>query len=329
MTIDDRLAKDAEAWRRTDAAPPFDAALDAATRPRRGARGTWLAVAATIAAIAVVAGFAVAGRGDDHDVPTVVHTAAPYTGPLPTPHTKTRDGHTYVVGVINAQGAALDPSHPRQVSIYSLDKYDEQNDPRCNSFGSSARIVSETPAAVTIVTFAYRSPLLGHGSGYVGCSFVASTGVAWPPQLTVQLEHPLGDRALLDAKSGLPIAVFGVRALPPAPAYLPPGFVRDGTEPLTRSSSDTDGVRSYADRAGGSSLDIHLESTSFWKLTDPITGHVTIGRYAAVVYENSYERCVSWSADAGRHLEVCSSDQHKHFLAADELVRIARSLPRS
>ena len=227
--------------------------------------------------------------------------------------------------MIDAQGATLDAAHPDQVVVYAPEQYNADNDPLCNAFAPSARLVSESATTVTIVTFAYSAARRTNGSKYLTC--LVSDAPETPSGPRVTLKAPLGSRTLLDLRSGKQIAVFGPRAVPPAPTYLPAGYGDGSTSPV-RAGADTTGFRTYSAGSGKESLEIHLASDSSWTLSDTPRGKAQIGAYPAVIYERDYERCVSWSADKGRHLEICSvAPTSHHYLSDAELIKVARSMP--
>jgi hypothetical protein len=139
--------------------------------------------------------------------------------------------------------------------------------------------------------------------------------------LPVRLSRPLGSRTLFDADSGLAIG-FVEDLAAPTPSYLPAGYTGGAVVPAGPGGAGPV-VRQYDH--GGDSIEIHARSATGWSAPDDVLATTTVAGHGATVFQESYQRCVSWSQDPGILLEVCSLTDGAELPSA-ELLKIARSL---
>lgn len=281
-----------------------------------GRRRILLIATATVVVLASAAAatFALLDRGDD--------AVAPGSAELPTPRSITRDDVTYRVGRTSPVGITLDAADPRALAVHVF-AAESPEQPTCAALEPTARVVDETSTEVRVAAFDYslRDEL---GDEPVMCSFTTDVGSGeslYRP-LRVRLEAPLGDRQVVDAKSGDVIGSLS-HGYRPTPRYVPGGFTKSserGYSPAT----DFIALTQYHDLERSSSLEIRVRSVTAWGKSGEVISHDRVGDHEATITEEDYQRCVSWFPRAGLVAEVCSL---QNFLDPDELVRIAESVP--
>lgn len=175
-----------------------------------------------------------------------------------------------------------------------------------------------------VATFAYRTK----ATGTKYCAFITySSGsggnLSFAAEFDLRLAAPLGSRTVIDVKTGEPVGI-ATGQLPPAPSYLPSGYRQDLVNPLSAATGFY-AVRQY--QRGTNALEIRLRSAPGWTPAGSVIKRVDIDGHAAVVSDESYERCVSWSDDQHLLREVCSEPgPHGRPLPVGDLDRVARSL---
>ena len=311
--LDERLTRAGEQFRGSaDRPPSLDAMLDVATRPRHRAH-VILPVAASVLAVAGVAIAVPLARSSGHDgAPT---SAASPSGPPGPP------GGVYVGDEVWS-APVLDESHPNVVYV-NADQTGAQG--RWGSACTSepvARIISQTPDAVTVAVGKYAKPDRSSACADIGLG---------PKRLTVVLTQPLGRRSLVDATDGVSRQV-----LDPAtvlqPDYLPPGYTGGRA---TWGDHKTNGVADSAQRTyhgPGSTIAITVGPSSLsWPLPHLIKDTTVRGHPATASYGPGFAQdiLIAWEEDDTHAVTVyqMSSYDPKHpALPVDELIRIARSL---
>lgn len=190
--------------------------------PRRTRRWALIGAAvATLAAASAGAALTLAnGDGDGQD--------GDPADSLPSPRSITRDGVTYDVGLTSPEAAALDPDDPRAVTVYVF-AGESAEQPECSMLEPRARIVEETSSAVRIATYVYRVPIEGDES--ISCGFASSTPGADYRAMTLHLSEPLGERRVIDERSGQDIGHLD-EDYAPIPAHLPVGFRARPRDPM-------------------------------------------------------------------------------------------------
>jgi hypothetical protein len=240
---------------------------------------------------------------------------------LPTPRSITRGGVTYKVGPTSPAGATLDPSDPRVLTLYAMD-VEAPHQPECSWLDPQARIVEESSDVVRIATFHYSLPI-DDGEETI-CSFTISGADAASQYdaMTLRLRDALGERRLIDERSGEDIGLLDPKYTP-TPTYLPAGYQRSMVSHFTPQDSFV-ALGQYSHRPKASTLEIQVRSTTAWAQLGTVVARDRVADSDAVVTEEDYQRCVSWSPRAGLVAEVCSLGT---FLAPSELLRIAESMP--
>lgn len=245
---------------------------------------------------------------------------------LPSPRSITRDGVTYEVDLVAPQAAVLDPDDPRAVTVYVF-AAESPDQPKCSTLDPQARVVEETSAAIRIATYAYTVPF--EGDETLMCAYGGSEPGADYRAMTLRLREPLGERRVIDEKSGKDIGQLDAE-YEPVPAYVPRGFVSRRTDPMLEGFEGftPEGgfvVYSQFDRGREDYLEIRIRSATAWSDSGKVLSRGEVRDHEATVSEEDYQRCVSWTPRRGLVAEVCSLGSG--FLPADELLRVARSVP--
>jgi hypothetical protein len=286
MTVEERLRQDAARWSADEAAPPFDDLLEVATAGRRG-RGTWLAVAAAVAATAVVAAAIV---------------AQPWQRRQPGAGSATRAAHIDAIAVLAVQRSA----DPRRVSVWT----------RCTVTDPIARVVASGAAWVRITV-----------SGEMTVDHSSAHSCHTPPTpVPVELPAPLGDRTVFAGDDVEQTPVLAADELP-RPGYLPGGYEPDGVQPVAPGDDRLVGERDYrngTDRivvmvGATEQLPAHGLASQRAALTT-VNGHS-----ALITFESG--TCVTWTIRASVDEAVCAIGNPGANLPTGEVVKIARSLP--
>ena len=283
-------------------------------------RRRWALAGAGLATLAAAStGLALALTGGDGG-------AGASANELPSPRSITRDGVTYDVGLVAPQAAAPDPDDPRAVTVYAF-AAESPDQPKCSSLEPQARIVDETSTAIRVATYAYTVPV--EDDETLMCAYGGSEPGADYRAMTLRLREPLGERRVIDEKSGKDIGQLDPD-YEPVPAYVPRGFVARRTDPMLEGFEGftPEGgfvVYSQFDRGREEYLEIRIRSATAWSDSGKVLAHDEVRDHEATVSEEDYERCVSWTPRRGLVAEVCSLGSG--FLPADELVRVARSVP--
>jgi hypothetical protein len=308
----ERLARAGAAYQRTPLdVPSLDTMLPAsAGRPRR--TGRWLAVAATIVA---VAGIAVAvplalSSGRSHEQQTV---GAPSPSPVIT-----RDGTVLrLVGSEEWTAPILDERDRALVHVFAAVTGGTAEWGQYCVATPVAVIVAQTGAAVTVRVDRYAEPV-----GQRACTDIGRS----PTRLAVHLSAPLDGRDLVDATTGQAVAVLD------AATILRPGYVPDG---YTGGEVGWDQKSGHAQRVyqgPGGEVIIMQGDASVNRPLPTVVAHPTVrGHEATVSYHRGFEQdiLVSWNEDATHAVsvyQVSNYDQAHPPLAIEDLVRIANSL---
>ena len=269
---------------------------------------------------AASAGVVLATTGDDGVAPEAADE-------MPSPRSITRDGVRYDVAPTAPAAAALDPDDPRAVTVYVF-AAESAEQPECSMLEPRARVVEETSSAVRIATYIYRVPIEDDES--ISCGFVTDTPGSDYRAMTMRLSKPLGQRRLLDEQSGEDIGHLGP-GYEPIPAWVPPGFAPRRLDPMLGLSSEftPEGdfrVGRQFVRGRHGFLDVEVRSaTGCCDETGKAVSHHDVGGHEATVTQDAYHRCVSWTPLPGLVTAVCSAGA---LLPADELLRVARSVPQ-
>lgn len=292
-----------------------DAAAPATSNRKGGNRGRLLLLGLTSLVVVIAALGYVLTRDDDGD------PGQDANGDLPTPHSITRDGVTYEIGPASPAGASTDARNPLTVTVYALD-IESPDDPDCSWVDPQARVVAEAPGEVRIATFDYSTRAdADEGERMCGYS-TTNDSASMYKAMKLRLAQPLGDRRLVDERSGDVIGVLDA-GYSPSPRYIPAGY----EQTLVMHFTPEDGfvaLRQFRDRASGSSLEVQVRSATAWSRSGTVIAAAEVATAEATVTEEEYQRCVSWSPRPGLVAEVCSLTE---FLAPRELLRIARSIP--
>lgn len=293
-----------------------DAAAPVISNRNGGNRGRLLLLGLmSLVVVIATVGYALT-RGDDDG-----GTGQDADEALPTPHSITRDGVTYEIGLASPAGASTDAGNLLAVTVYALD-IESPDDPDCSWIDPQARVVAETPDEVRIATFDYSTRAdADEGERMCGYS-TTNDSASMYKAMELRLAQPLGDRRLVDERSGDVIGVLDAR-YSPSPRYIPDGY----EQTLVMHFTPEDGfvaLRQFRDRASGSSLEVHVRSATAWSLSGRVIAEDEVAAAEATVTEEDHQRCVSWSPRPGLVAEVCSLTE---FLGPGELLRIARSIP--
>lgn len=271
-----------------------------------------VAAAAAMAAVAWVHATGRPGQSDDD-----VGRKAGYT--------LVRDGVTYRREPTSPAAASVDGEDGRRVTIYALDiEHTEQAE--CSSFDPQARLVAESDTTVRIATSSYAAS--SGSDGTRTCGWVRSEGEPGSEYaaLRVELAKPLGDRRLVDDRSGKDIGVLDPDYVP-TPLRLPAGFAEEWSHPYGPEAGFV-ALKQFLRRSDASLIEVRVRSRTAWSQSGEVTGHTVVGGAAATVTDEHHERCVTWSPKAGVVAEVCSLTLgDAGFLPAEELLGVARSLP--
>lgn len=287
------------------------------TAPRR--RRRWaLAGVGLVTVAAVSTGLALSKAGHDKGPDASADD-------LPSPRSITRDGVTYDVGLTSPAAAALDPDDPRAVTVYAFAAQNPEQ-PECSALEPQARVLEETASAVRIATYAYTVP--SESDEPVVCAYASSEPGADYRAMTLHLTEPLGERRVIDERSGKDIGRLDAD-YEPTPTYLPRGYVSRPSDPVLDDFAGftPEGgfvVYSQFDRDREAYLEIRVRSATAWSESGEVLDRGEVGGQEASVTEDDYERCVSWAPRRGLVAEVCSAGVQ---LPADELLRVARSVP--
>lgn len=286
-------------------------------------------MASRVTAAALAAGSALILAGcasGDPGAPAAASRSSVPRVVLPSPGTITRGGVHYEATEVAPEAAALNRRDANVVTVF-LFHADTASTPACVVLSPTARIVAEGRTSVVIASFAYESP--GHGSQMCGYSSyrvcTASCSRASPNLLAairLRLRAPLGSRSLVDIKTGHEIGIADDKP-PTAPAYVPRGYRLSRVQPFDASSLFI-GIRQY--NRDATTLLVRIRSATAWQLRGRLIGHVSVADRPATILDEKSERCVSWTLPEGLVHEVCSLAPNGAFLAADELVKVARSI---
>lgn len=284
------------------------------SKQRAGIRGRLL-VLGLVSLMAVVAalGFALTRGNTDGD------TEQDAIADLPTPHSITRGGVSYEVGLTSPAGASTNANDPQSVTVYALD-IEHPEDPNCSWIDPQARVAAETPDEVRIATFHY-SVRRDADDGVQMCGYGTDGSTSGYSAMELHLDSPLGERRLIDEMSGEVIGVLDPHYVP-SPAYVPAGYRQAALMHFTPEHGFV-ALRQFHDRRNGSSLEIRVRSSTAWSRSGKVLSRDRISDADATVTEEDYQRCVSWSPRVGLVAEVCSLTV---FLAPLELLRIAKSI---
>lgn len=283
--------------------------------PQRSRRRV-VAVVALVTAAVLVTGLVVAlVAGDDDGGPA---------DDLPSPRSITRDGVTYDVGLTVPAAATLDPASPREVTVYVF-AAENPEQPECSMLRPQARLVEETSTAVRIATYAYW--VQAEEDEPVFCSFTGEPGADYRA-MTLTLDEPLGGRRIVDEKSGEDIGHLDPDYVP-TPAWVPRGFTPQLLDPMLApfSGFTPEGgfrVSRMFVRGRDASIDVDVRTSTGCCETGDVVSHDDVGGHEATIAEDAHHRCVSWSPLPGIVTDVCSAGT---LLSADELLRVARSVP--
>lgn len=245
---------------------------------------------------------------------------------LPSPRSITRGGVTYDVGLTAPAAATLDPADPRAVTVYAF-AAEHPEQPECATLEPQARVIEETATTVRIATYAYTAAT--EDDEPVLCSFVGEPGANYRA-MTLRLGEPLGERRIVDEKSDKDIGRLDP-AYRPTPTYAPPGFRSRPAHPMVPEGMSAFSPESgfiaisQLDRAPEAHLEIRVRSATAWTESGTVLSRDQVDGHEATVTEEDYQRCVSWTPRAGLVAEVCSLGSS--FLPAEELLRVARSVP--
>lgn len=286
--------------------------------PRRARRWA-LAGVGLVTLAAASTGLVLALTGDDGG-------AGAAADDLPSPRSITRDGVSYEVGLTSPAAAALDPDDPRAVTVYAF-AAENPDQPECSSLEPQARVVDETSTAVRIATYAYTVPV--ESDEPLMCAYGGSEPGADYRAMTLRLREPLGERRVIDEKSRKDIGQLDA-GYKPVPTYVPRGFASRRTESMLEGFEGytPEGgfvVYSQFDRGREEYLEVRIRSATAWSESGTVLAHGEVRDHEATVTEEDYQRCVSWTPRRGLVAEACSLGTR--FVSADELLRVARSVP--
>ena len=237
--------------------------------------------------------------------------------PLPSPSTITFGGQTYAVEAVSPAGALGTPTSQSLTIYVTRTPEPSSSSPSCNTLDSSSRIVSETATAIYVAAFAYNDP----EAAKTACTELTTGSERIYVADKLTLDHPLGNRSIIDVHSGEPVGVLLSSEIR-HPTYLPAGYTHVFDEGFSTAL-----VATIQYQRGTSYLEIGARSITAWDQTgSKLPGQPSIDGHVGTVADSSYERCVSWSDPPGLLREVCSSGPSSQFLSPAELVKIARSL---
>ena len=319
--------------------------VDPAPRTARASRRLVLSLIGVVL-LAVVCGIAVLNRGRGPDLATgsAPTHLRPMKVALPRPPSITLDGETYRVEQTGA--SAISPT-PAGLRVWVFDA--EGGSPGCTHVRPSARVVAQRSRVVVVAAFDYSGYEAAQGSGrscaYAESSTVTGTGLSTGTSsstgtlstlgtssdespstlykgISLHLSAPLGNRTVVDARSGDVLGVTG-RFHDLAPHFVPSGYSPDLHQSFSPSSEFV-ALRQY--RNGQDVIEIRGRSGS-----SPLEGARTIGTTTvdgvrARITDENYERCVSWGDRDGFARQVCSLTEKSPRLNPAQLTRIARSL---
>jgi hypothetical protein len=312
--LDERLTRAGEQFRSAaERAPSLDAMLDGATRPRHWTR-VILPVAASVVAVAGVAIAVPLARSSGHG-----HRAAPTAAARPS-----GPPGSHYLGDETWSEPVLDATHPNIVYVNA-----EQTGAQ-GSWGSActttpvARIISQTPDAVTIAVGKYAKPLPPPPPGSENACSDMDLG---PKQLTIVLGQPLGRRVMIDATDGATRPVLDPASVL-KPGYLPAGYTQRGISWGDKGSA----VRSY--QGPGSSLSVTVGPASLNRSMGHIIKRTTVRGHPATVSSDSipgFEQdiLIAWSEDATHAATLYQMSDYSTThpaLSVAELIRVAQSL---
>ena len=215
-------------------------------------------------------------------------------------------------------GALRDPSDPAVVRLEVFQHADPAR-PRCAQLSVTAHVVRQDARSVTVATFGYVVP---HGDANFYCAYTQAGGQSPYVDLPVALDRPLGQRRVVDARTGTVIGLLD-DVDTGTPRYLPSGY-GDGFHRAPDRASSFDGIRTYS--KGDSSIEIHVGSATVQQPDGIVRGAATVHGHRAVVTDEGYQLCLYWSDRPGIVRSVCSLAPHVNYLPAAELRKIARSL---
>jgi len=241
---------------------------------------------------------------------------------VPSPSTLLHGGVEYQEGEVSATAAQRVASSDAAVDIFVY-QHDGGPSPVCAQLAAAARVVSETKTQIVIASFGYVHHQASEGTQ--NCIVMSSPDRPDYAALHLALTRPLGNRALLDAKTGRRIGLANGQ-LPPSPAYVPSGYTETTTPRPFDAASNFVAVRQFWNDARDT-IEIRERSASAWSQSGTVIGHDTIDGQPATTTSESYQRCLSWLTTDGMVDEVCSLVRAgRPYLSPAELIKIARGL---
>lgn len=302
-------------WRAGFEVPDLPADPVAPQRPRRWR--TPLAVAAAVAGVLVAATLLLPAGGSNPRpaAPTVDAVAA-----VP-PATIVLDGQTlFLRGTTPVLSAVVDERDAPRIRVDA--GMDFRGNPAVSDCfpAAAAFVVAQSEQDVRVVAAEY-SP-----SEQVPENLPCQAPGAGPYQLALELDEPLGERALIDVEAG-PVAVVTADDLP-APTDLPDGFT--GGE-LYVPEVDDEGVFPERSYDGPDQQALFLQRRPVGEVDQGdivVLEAVVHGQRAVVSTTRNFEDslCVRWDeADVG--LRLCNVGSPTAALDPQTLIRIAESMP--
>jgi hypothetical protein len=183
-----------------------------------------------------------------------------------------------------------------------------------------ARVVSQTPSAVTIAVGKYAAPVSGPNPACVDIYRA-------PARLKVTLAQPLAARSLVDAHDGASRQVLDPASVL-KPSSLPGGYT--GGQPAWDVEHPGAAVRTY--QGPGGSLTVTVGGASLNRPAEHIIEQTTVRGHAASVSNTpgfEDDILIAWDEDATHAATVyqMSRGEKSHPpLTAEQLVQIANSL---
>lgn len=305
-SVEELLERHGERWRTAFVPPSLDGMLAVATAsPRHRTRWAW-PLAAAVALLLIPLATVMS-----------VHRShrAPAANQLTKPPSDLLGDVPWSLPILQTDGKAVTIA----VNVNRVE---------CATAGSPILrgVESETATTVTITVKAYRSgPLPSVPPGTVlGCNMPSHL----PVPLTVTLKQPLGDRALIDAATGIRQPLTLAASTVPAPSYLPAGYVDRGFRwQDVFFPHPTQALHEYT--GPGPELDLvrghghPMYSTGDRTLG---TGYV-LGHPAKLLRSDAFGAdgtCLDWS-DSEYWWSLCSRSDTSP-LSASELLRIGNSI---
>lgn len=324
-TIDEILRRDAERWQ-SPTPPPLDEALDHAIgRRRRVATTTWLAAAAVVLTVAAASALiGVHHFGVDQPADGSSTTPSAISGGVPPGYVLEHSAS--FPGVTLVEGAVLPGDDPREVDVVVSGLNPSASRPwppqTCGFYKPVARVLAQGARAVQVQVSGDVLVPRHTGSGQCG------DNGPWLV-LPVQLNRPLGSRTLRVGSS----VIYVLPARPPAPSYLPVGFVSDGVQHPDPGNVQFVSASDYRNPAGDRlvvRIGPYDEVTPAGPRRDPVTVNRAPGSFSGG--RGHQPLCLTFAIPStafnGVNEQVCMAGRPDSAPLRHELLRVARSLPQ-